>query len=314
MSPSLKKETPFLLNQLKVLVPGNHTIKRHAKSFYWAQFFLKRSTCTRVTSLYELCRLIDDTADDPILSDEKSLQLLCEFEHHISNCSQNNQSVVSENLTVNTDILLKLIEGMKKDRQHTQPKCFKELVNYCYMAAGTVGLMMADIMEVTNPRAKQYAMSLGIALQLTNIARDIWEDAQNGRVYIPQSIVGPLTPECIIKQKVDSKHISSSIKRLLEVADLFYDNGNYGLQYIPKESRLAIYMASALYRSIGRKIAANNYKYIQFRAYCTAKEKLFICSKCICHHLAHSGIIANDQEKTKNDHHQTINALMADIS
>ena len=184
-------------------------------------------------------------------------------------------------MNIKTDSLLKLIEGMKSDRQHKQPKCMKELIKYCYQAAGTVGLMMCDAMKIHKQSAKHHAICLGIAMQITNITRDIWEDAINQRVYLPQSLVGNLSPQDIIEKKVKSELIKDASKHLLETADLFYQEGNKGLQYIAKENRFSIYLASELYRNIGKKIALNDYTYEKTRAYCSTKDKLFITIACL---------------------------------
>ena len=157
----------------------------------------------------------------------------------------------------------------------------KELIQYCYQAAGTVGLMMCNAMKIQEQGAKHHAICLGIAMQITNITRDIWEDSINQRVYLPKSLVGNIKPQDITQKKVNHESIKNASKHLLETAELFYQEGNNGLRYIPKENRFAIYLASELYRNIGQKIALNQYTYEKTRAYCSIKDKLVIIMRCL---------------------------------
>lgn len=278
----------YLLPTLKRLTPGNYKIKKHAKSFYLAQLFLKNKDCEKIKDLYELCRLIDDTADNPDLSNTHALEKLQQFESIIQEKSENNIISITNHLNVETHTLLKLIEGMKSDREHKQPKCMRELIKYCYQAAGTVGLMMCDAMRIQENNAKHHAICLGIAMQITNITRDIWEDSINQRVYLPKSLVGNIEPQDIIQNKVKSEVIRNSAKHLLETAELFYLEGNRGLRYIPKENRFSIYLASELYRNIGKKITQNNYAYENIRAYCSTTDKLVIIIRCLKNYYKNS--------------------------
>ena len=272
---------PYLLPTLKHLTPGNYKIKKHAKSFYLAQLFLSKQDGAKIKELYELCRLIDDTADDQNLSNANALKKLQQFETIIQATSENNIIAISDQLQIKTYSLLKLIEGMKSDRQHQQPQCLQALITYCYQAAGTVGLIICDAMKIDQQRAKKHAICLGIAMQITNITRDIWEDALNQRVYLPQSLVGAISPEDILQKKVNSTLIKKASQHLLETAALFYHEGNQGLPYIAKENRFAIYLAAELYRNIGIKIAQNGHAYAKTRAYCSTIDKIFITIECL---------------------------------
>lgn len=314
MRTSPAKRQPYLLPTLKRLTPGNYKIKKHAKSFYLAQLFLRNKDCQKIKDLYELCRLIDDTADDQNLSNENALKKLQQFEAIIHETSENNIIAITDQLHIKTYGLLKLIEGMKSDRQHKQPTCLQELITYCYQAAGTVGLMICDAMKIDEQRAKDHAICLGIAMQITNITRDIWEDALNQRVYLPKSLVGNISPEDILQKKVNSTLIKKASKHLLETADLFYHEGNQGLPYIAKENRFAIYLASELYRNIGIKIALNGHTYAKTRAYCSTIDKLLITVGCLKNYYKNRESPAITQADIKKHAHITFKNAMESLT
>jgi phytoene synthase len=115
--------------------------------------------------------------------------------------------------------------------------------------------MMCPVLKVREPTAWGYAIDLGIAMQLTNICRDVLEDAQNGRVYLPQTwFKSPLSPQGIVSDPQREDEISENVLKALAVAESHYDSAIEGLVFIPSRTRLAICVALSLYREIGRKI------------------------------------------------------------
>ena len=131
-----------------------------------------------------------------------------------------------------------------------------ELIQYAYKVAGTVGLLMCDVLNTDEPRAKPHAVDLGIGMQLTNIARDVLEDAKMGRRYLPGSWVNNMTPQQIIEaSKSPYSHealmITEAVHRLLSLAEQYYASGRRGLAYLPARAHFSIGVAAKVYRQIG---------------------------------------------------------------
>ena len=145
--------------------------------------------------------------------------------------------------------------------------------------AGTVGLMMLPIINTKNNEARKHAVDLGIAMQLTNIARDVFEDAKLNRVYLPQEWIGQITLSDLTDNNIDdqkNKIIELSIKNLIELSEKFYANGFCGMKFIPLRTRLAIFFAAKIYKGIGNKIKNKGYAYQFERVYLNKLEKLWI--------------------------------------
>lgn len=219
-------------------------LAHHGKSFYWAGRWLPGRTLQRAARLYALCRVLDDAVDQAQSKAQarQNLQLRKEelspaFETLLA---EDPHPVVPDSLC--RKAFLELIAGMEEDIEHYQPATEHELLRYCYRAAGTVGILMARILRVKNSAAIAFAIDLGMAMQLTNIARDIKEDSQRGRVYLPQNYL----------KAEDLRHVSGpAVSRLLNMADYYYESGRAGMAYIPFAYRPAILIASNLYQAIG---------------------------------------------------------------
>ena len=140
----------------------------------------------------------------------------------------------------------------------------EELIQYSYYVAGTVGLMMCDALKCKNKDAYLFAIDLGIAMQLTNIARDVLEDAKMGRRYIPGSWIDNISPNAMIQGVNDNdteifRTVSFGIKKLLNLAEKYYYSGTQGLIFLPLKTRIAISIASGVYRQIGIQLKLKNY-------------------------------------------------------
>ena len=161
----------------------------------------------------------------------------------------------------------------------------EELIKYSYHVAGTVGLMMSKIIGVKHEKAAQSAIDLGIAMQLTNIARDVYEDSKMKRIYIPANWIPNISLKNLnsfndISLEKDER-ISNAILKLISLSEKFYENGFAGLKYIPLSTRLGIYIAANVYKGIGTKIKSNKKKYIRERVYLNSLEKILITVKSI---------------------------------
>ena len=252
-----------------------NSLKKHGKSFYWASFFLPKRNKDAATKLYSICRFFDDLADDN--NEDQTKILTGEFKKICDDLSHPiNEFFTSHNLSIK--ILGDLVDGLVKDQTDVRIKNEKELIQYAYQVAGTVGLMMSPLIMVNNNKANKHAIDLGIAMQLTNIARDIYEDALMNRIYLPQDWISNtnISELTDISSNKDLIQIKSAIKRLILLSEMYYKNGFAGMRYIPLKTRLAIFFAAKIYRAIGQKIKKNRYEYSYKRIYVSTIEKLFI--------------------------------------
>ena len=211
----------------------------YAKSFNWAGFFLPKKTYKNCSYLYDFCRVVDNIADD---EDEIEIKKI-KFQKFVSDFKQKNfENPVIQNMwniinefNISLEIIYDLFDGIESDiKQNVKIDTRKDLLIYCYRVAGTVGLMMAKILKVSKKQSLKSAIDLGIAMQLTNISRDVIEDSKKNRSYINGNF----------------EEINSTI----ELADTFYKNSFYSIREIPLSFRFSILVARRIYRKIGYKI------------------------------------------------------------
>ena len=221
-----------------------------AKSFNWAGFFLPKKIYADCVKLYAFCRVLDNIADE-----ENNLDFKIEKFNEIKNYfrkyyelknkevfSSNEIEVIvrdvvdlAENNEIKKIILEDLIDGVASDlKKKVHIRSVKDLLIYSYRVAGTVGLMMSKILKVNDKRALKGAIDLGIAMQLTNIARDVIEDKKMNREYI----------------QPDFENICATLK----LAEMFYESSFSSIQKIPFRFKFSIIVARRVYRQIGRKI------------------------------------------------------------
>ncbi len=211
----------------------------YAKSFNWAGFFLPKETLKKCSALYDFCRVADNIADDygEIESKKKKFD---QFENDFNKKKFNDPIIKNmwdliEEFKISLKIVQDLLFGIKSDiKDKVKLNSKKELLIYSYRVAGTVGLMMAKILKVNKKSSLKSAIDLGIAMQLTNISRDVIEDSKNNRFYLNKNF----------------EEISSTIN----LADTFYKNSFYSIKDIPISFRFSILVARRIYRKIGYKI------------------------------------------------------------
>ena len=255
---------------------NTYSIKSEGKSFYWASFFLPKKNRIAASRLYSICRYLDDVADN------SKLDTSSEIKNIFNQIKENESSEINiffKKNNINLGILKDLIDGLISDQQNVRVTDEKELIDYSYKVAGTVGLMMLPIINTKDAEARKHAIDLGIAMQLTNIARDVYEDAKMNRLYLPREWLGQVSISDLIDNKLDDqkkKLIELSIKNLIELSDKFYANGFSGMKFIPLRTRLAIFFAAKIYKGIGEKIKSGGYVYKLERIYLNKLEKLWI--------------------------------------
>ena len=211
----------------------------YAKSFNWAGFFLPKETLKKCSALYDFCRVADNIADDDGEIENKKKKF-DQFENDFNQKKFNDPIIKNmwdliEEFKISLKIVQDLLIGIKLDiKDKVKLNSKKDLLIYSYRVAGTVGLMMAKILKVSKKSSLKSAIDLGIAMQLTNISRDVIEDSKNNRFYIDE----------------DFEKISSTIS----LADTFYENSFYSIRDIPFSFRFSILVARRIYRKIGYKI------------------------------------------------------------
>ena len=218
---------------------SNNLISTHAKSFSWAGFFLAKQTFENGSSLYDFCRTLDDIADENTSLDSKKQKfnkMKKDFiERNFENILIKNIDNLIKKFNISEKVILDLFDGIESDiRENIEFKTKRELLVYSYRVAGTVGLMMAKILKVDSKIALRSAVDLGIAMQLTNIARDVVEDSGRSRKYIDHDFI--------------------KIKETLGIAELFYKSSFKSIKEIPLVNRFAILVARRVYREIGNNI------------------------------------------------------------
>ena len=224
-------------------------LAQYAKSFNWAGFFLPRKTYQKCSALYDFCRTADNIADDENKISVKQDNFL-NFKNDFINKNYANPIIKNiwdliKEFNISNKIVNDLLDGISSDiRENVKLKSKKELLIYSYRVAGTVGLMMAKILKVKKEQSLKSAIDLGIAMQLTNISRDVIEDKKNNRFYINENF--------------------EDIKSTIELSEKFYQNSFYSIKDIPISFRFSILVARRVYRKIGLKIlkkkSIENYK------------------------------------------------------
>ena len=221
-----------------------------AKSFNWAGFFLPKKIYDDSAKLYAFCRVLDDIADEKTNLESKIkrfdemrnfLRKYYDTDNLEIHSSDENEKIVCDVITLAKNnnikkiILEDLVDGVASDlKKKIQISSVRDLLIYSYRVAGTVGLMMSKILTVNDRRALKGAIDLGIAMQLTNIARDVIEDKKMNREYI----------------KPDFENIQATLK----LAEMFYESSFSSIQKIPFRYKFSIIVARRIYRQIGRKI------------------------------------------------------------
>ena len=211
----------------------------YAKSFNWAGFFLPKQTYQKCSALYDFCRVADNIADDVGTIEFKENKFK-KFENNFNNKNFDDHIIKNmweliDEFNISLKIIHDLFEGIKSDiSEKVKLNSKKELIIYSYRVAGTVGLMMAKILKVSKKSSLKSAIDLGIAMQLTNISRDVIEDLRINRSYINENF--------------------EEIKSTLMLAEKFYENSFQSIKEIPISFRFSILVARRVYRKIGYKI------------------------------------------------------------
>ena len=215
---------------------NNNLLKKHAKSFYWASFFLSKKIFDKCSFLYNFCRTLDDIVDNENKLEIKKDNFL-KFKKDFINKDLKNPIIkemwsIIDSEMISKKVVIDLFDGVETDlEEKVKINSKKDLLVYSYRVAGTVGLMMSKILKVKNKEALKGAIDLGIAMQLTNIARDVCEDKERNRQYIKSDF--------------------SAIQETINESQIFYQKSFNSISSIPLRSRFSVIVARRVYKKIG---------------------------------------------------------------
>lgn len=252
----------------------------HSRSFYLASSLLPHDKRQAVHALYAFCRTADDLVDRPSADPRAALSAWRQRVMAPNPPASDLVAVVWANTRTKYQIPLgyseQLLDGVARDLEQTRYQTFNDLVTYAYGVASTVGLMSMHIIGFTNSDAVPYAIKLGVALQITNILRDVGEDWRNGRVYLPQeelAFFGLTEADHLDKGQVDNRW-RRFMRFQIERNRQLYREAWPGIALLNKDGRLAIAAAAELYRSILDDIEAHDYDVFSRRAHVSKWDKL----------------------------------------
>lgn len=275
--------------------------KLHAKSFYFAAKFLPKLKQKAVYPIYAFCRRVDDEIDEIGEGDEqKAIETVEKWEANLreiyngQRTTDNEQSSIDDEqksvflawsdllqlYKIPQDLPLDLIRGVLMDTSVKRYETFDELYIYCYRVASTVGLMSSEILGYSDKRALRFAEAMGIGMQLTNILRDVKEDAAMNRIYLPQEDLRKFNvrQEQIFAGEFDA-NFRELMKFQIERARSFYAKGEKGIPLLEKDSRFTVLLASRIYSKILDEIEKLDYNIFLKRAHTTKSQKFLSIPK-----------------------------------
>lgn len=274
--------------------------RKHAKTFYMATRFLPYHKQRGIFAIYGLCRTLDDIVDEnednPYQFRRNRAEIIDKLENFrvqlvsaYRGAEQTNSVLIAfadvlNRYNISLEHPLTLLDGVKMDLVKNRYENFDELYEYSYKVASVVGLMTTEIFGYNNPKAINYAVDLGIAMQLTNILRDIGEDLERNRIYIPREDLErfQVTEEDLFSKNV-SENFIDLMKFQIQRAQRYYIEADKGICMLDKDSRLPVLLARENYSRILNKIKENRYQVFNQRAYLNSTEKFSILPKILYH-------------------------------
>ncbi|MGB2535016.1 MAG: phytoene/squalene synthase family protein [Candidatus Puniceispirillum sp.] len=286
-------------------LPPEMSLARNGKSFNWAKHFLGQEMGRDAAQLYSFCRLLDDMADGDIPHGSSRLAAVRDGlmkARPTADRALTDFYPFMQEKNIDCDVVLALIDGLLQDQNVVALETEDELLRYSYCVAGTVGLMMCKVLNCHNPAALAHAIDLGIAMQLTNIARDVLEDATMRRRYVPATWVGNMTADDILatSRSADTAKIdivANGINRLLALAEIYYESGRHGLAYLPLRAHISIAVALQVYRQIGVQLKNRG------TPWQNGRQHTSIFSKFICTSLAMKSLVSRPMKRPVHDKH-----------
>lgn len=253
----------------------------HSRTFYLASALLPKDKRQAVRALYAFCRITDDIIDEADNDQMRADNLLRWRDNVLSNCPMADMPIclawadAQAKFNIPRGYAQQLIDGVMQDLDQTRYETFEDLAEYSYGVASTVGLMAMHIIGFAGEDALPYAIRLGVALQITNILRDVGEDWRNGRIYLPQD---ELRAFGITEQDIANGRVTDNWRKFMafqiERNRRLYEESIEGVQLLDKDGRLAITAAARLYQAILEDIEAHDYNVFNRRSRVSAFGKL----------------------------------------
>lgn len=267
-------------------------LAHHAKSFALASRFLPASCRDDAAIVYAYCRRVDDAIDRPDGTGDALGALREEL-----GAVYGSRPIADPVLAAFRDVVQRtaipraypteLLAGMEMDVRGARYETVDELLLYAFRVAGTVGLMMSHVMGVSRDEALVNAARLGMAMQLTNIGRDVLEDWSFGRLYVPAELLDPTTHRLLDGAwkgpfpSAAAPGVRRAVKALLAIADRYYRSGEEGLPALSFRCAIAIRTASLVYAAIGHRIAHRGHDPLAGRAVVPSREKLALVGESL---------------------------------
>ena len=261
--------------------------RREAKNFYYAFLTLPADKRRAIYAAYAFCRHCDDSVDEEISSNAK-LKALAELQTNLNRTYSGEASSpvyvaladVARNYDIPQDYFQEIILGVKSDLVKNRFQDFEELKGYCYRVASVVGLVCLQIFGYEDDDAKGYAVDLGLAMQLTNIIRDIREDLDMGRIYLPQDELAQFGySEDDLQNGVRNEAFLKLMQFQSQRARDYFERGFKLLPYLSRRSRACPAVLGALYSKVLDRIESSNYDILESRVALSKTEKLAITAK-----------------------------------
>ncbi len=261
--------------------------RREAKNFYYAFLTLPTAKRRAIYAAYAFCRHCDDSVDEETSTDAK-LTALADLHSNLAATYSGNASSpvflaladVAQRYEIPQDYFQEIILGVESDLVKNRFENFDELREYCYRVASVVGLICLQIFGYENDDAKEYAVDLGLAMQLTNIIRDVREDLEMGRVYLPQDEMARFGySEEDLKNGVRNQAFLDLMQFQSQRAREYFDRGFKLLPYLSRRSRACPAVMGALYSKVLDRIAASDYDVLESRVSLSKAEKIRITAQ-----------------------------------
>ncbi len=277
---SVMRDTPYDEAACRTLMRGG------SKSFFAASLLLPARVRAPASALYAYCRQADDAVDlgsDPhaeILALQARLDAIYRGRPGAADADRALCQVVHR-YTIPRELVDGLLEGFLWDAQGRRYETLADVEDYGARVAGTVGAMMALVMGTRTPRALARACELGVAMQLTNIARDVGEDARNGRLYLPREWLreAGIDPDTWLQAPTFTLAIGHVVRRLLQAAEALYQRAEQGIAELPRDCRPAIHAARLVYAEIGRQLERDGLDSISHRTVVSRSRKLALIAR-----------------------------------
>ncbi len=278
-------------------VPAPQVLRRAGRTFAFATRLFPRDVRGEIAVLYSFCRLADDIADADLPVDER-LYALDRLEEGFARAVETGRDLLpAVELFARYAIPLRYVhemfEGFRSDLRHSQPATFADLRTYCYRVASTVGLMLSRIWRVDDAGALARAEALGVAMQLTNIVRDVGEDRNRGRIYLPLEWLDRYGVSPSVLQTPDAPAVLVPVlEHAMQTADHHYRSGLEGVPLLPTFARFPVGLAAVLYRDIHTSVRANGYDVFNRRAHTTLPRKLWLTLRAWRHRRQPAALVA----------------------